>query len=482
MATRINYKSDFDFIMKLADSSGADAGFPSFDWKAVLRTCGNCGFSARSFIVSYIGGVCTNCFNDNGQIHVVADNHGLTAGTLHVEFFAYPPNAIYPDGIQLTVSPQSVDIELVSGIGDGATDVEVSVQIPYIWQSAYDMAVANGYEGTMAEYVAAAAQLPSAVETANAVRDSVDCLQEATLSVSESAKTLEMLASEYADGRKAIADALTARDYPTEPAESFHAMAQKITDMSYGAGWLAEIGYTEDNNSVREAVQYARDLAQAWNPDGSTAQLFRNNNSLLFAPMVDTSNCQSLTYMFNGCASLVSMPHYDTKNVRDVSFMFSGCSALTTIPPIDLSSATIATYMFSEATALAEVPEFNTSNIISFTGFFHKCKTLRKVPLLDVASIASYVEMFRNCNSLKYLLLKNVGKSAQATITLAYLSVWGTGSDENRQSLIDSLITYSYDRAAAGMATATISLSTNTKALLTDEEIAQITAKGFTIS
>ena len=89
---------------------------------------------------------------------------------------------------------------------------------------------------------------------------------------------------------------------------------------------------------------------------------------------------------------------------------------------------------------------------------------------------------FQNCSSLVFALIKNIGKSTLTAYDFGGASVWGIGDEENRQSLIDSLITYSHDRASNGMATATIKLSANTKALLTEEEIAQITAKGFTIA
>jgi hypothetical protein len=51
-----------------------------------------------------------------------------------------------------------------------------------------------------------------------------------------------------------------------------------------------------------------------------------------------------------------------------------------------------------------------------------------------------------------------------------------------KQSVVDSLIKYSFDRASAGKSASTIKLGTGTKALLTEDEIAQITAKGFTIA
>jgi hypothetical protein len=90
--------------------------------------------------------------------------------------------------------------------------------------------------------------------------------------------------------------------------------------------------------------------------------------------------------------------------------------------------------------------------------------------------------MFSSCSKLVFAIIKNIGKSTLKTYDFSDATNWGTGGEENRQSLIDSLITYSYDRASNGMATATIKLSSNTKALLTEEEIAQITAKGFTIA
>lgn len=90
--------------------------------------------------------------------------------------------------------------------------------------------------------------------------------------------------------------------------------------------------------------------------------------------------------------------------------------------------------------------------------------------------------MFSSCYKLTFILIKNIGKSTLTTFDFSDASNWGTDGDENRQSLIDSLITYSYDRATNGMGAATIKLSTNTKALLTEDEIAQITAKGFTIA
>ena len=216
--------------------------------------------------------------------------------------------------------------------------------------------------------------------------------------------------NEMASGKKVIAKALTDRRYHTNNDESFVDMANKITNMSYEEGWFAKIGYTEENSFVKEMVDYSYELAKGWNPDGSTAQMFRGNTQLAFAPMVDTSNVTNMSSMFNTCSALSTIPQLDTSNVTNMLYMFNGCLAL------------------------------------------------------------------------RYMLIKNIGKSSLTTYDFSGVSYWGTGGEENRQSLIDSLITYSYDRASNGMPTATITLSANTKALLTEEEIAQITNKGFTIT
>ena len=57
-----------------------------------------------------------------------------------------------------------------------------------------------------------------------------------------------------------------------------------------------------------------------------------------------------------------------------------------------------------------------------------------------------------------------------------------TTPEESKRSLIYTLIEHSFDRKTAGYSTATIYLHNNTKSVLTSEEIAQITAKGFTIA
>lgn len=131
-----NYKSDFDIILKLktcvrhedGTCSKRDVGWPEHDWVATFRTENG----LREYVASRKGDTLVNCFNDNGRIHVVFNNHRLGKGVLLVDFHSEIPNAIYPDGIQDLYEPQPLGIELVDGPGDCAGAAEVEVLLPYI--------------------------------------------------------------------------------------------------------------------------------------------------------------------------------------------------------------------------------------------------------------------------------------------------------------------------------------------------------------
>lgn len=79
-----------------------------------------------------------------------------------------------------------------------------------------------------------------------------------------------------------------------------------------------------------------------------------------------------------------------------------------------------------------------------------------------------FVDLFNTLSELPY--------------NLTALNNWGTGSEENRQSLVKSLVENTVDRTKfSGAKPVTIQLDPAVKALLTADEIAQITAKGYTI-
>lgn len=128
---RINYKSDFDFILHLKDCKDPEKAvpFPECDFD-VLFWASN---KAKAYTASYKDGVYTNCFRtDDGGMHFVFDNHRLGVGTLKWEPHFEHPNNIYPGNIQDLFSKEQLDIELVDGPGDCPTTAEVEIIAPFI--------------------------------------------------------------------------------------------------------------------------------------------------------------------------------------------------------------------------------------------------------------------------------------------------------------------------------------------------------------
>ena len=157
-------------------------------------------------------------------------------------------------------------------------------------------------------------------------------------------------------------------------------------------------------------------------------------------------------------------------------------SSLAYIPQLDYSSANLMPNAFYYCRNLRHISLKGTHAITNYATAFNTCTLLARIDGIDFSSATKADSIFYGCTALVFVNAVNIGKSTLTTYNFSGATVWGAGSDENRQSLIDSLITYSYDRASNGLPTATIQLSANTKALLTDDEIAQITQKGYTIA
>ena len=125
---KINYKSDFDFILTLRDAQGNDIGFPDFDWEARFWTFSPiCAMTA-----SCHDGECVNCYNDSGKIHVVINAPTLGCGKLRVELATHRENDIYPDGERTLYTPDVLDIELVSGKGNTEMTANAEVVVPTV--------------------------------------------------------------------------------------------------------------------------------------------------------------------------------------------------------------------------------------------------------------------------------------------------------------------------------------------------------------
>lgn len=309
--------------------------------------------------------------------------------------------------------------------------------------------------------------------------------------------------------------------------DTLSTLANKVSTItvggSGGSGFdFSPIGYdaefsAELNANINAYIVYSKSLLDAWNPSRTDASnLYKDNTKLVYAPNIDTSNVTGMTNMFYGCNLLQTVPEINTSKVNSMQNMFSNCHSLTSVPAFNTSNVTNMVNMFYSCSSLKSVPAFNTSRVTSMDSMFSSCSILTKVLEMNTSNVNSFKNMFYGCYKLTTIegisfksfkdstmnknyivgygkndsiikaVFKDIGyQSTAVQFNTEYINNWGVNTSEipdARQSLIDSLITYSFNRASAGYPTCTIKLSTNTKALLTEDEIAQITAKGFTIA
>lgn len=111
---------------------------------------------------------------------------------------------------------------------------------------------------------------------------------------------------------------------------------------------------------------------------------------------------------------------------------------------------------------------------------FQGCPKLTSLDLssFDTSAVTYMSNMFQSCSGLTSLILgPNFFKTPKVTsVDFSYSPKW------INDTVVTSLVTNSYNRATAGLRTMTLRLSANTKAALTDEQKAAITAKGYTIA
>lgn len=211
---------------------------------------------------------------------------------------------------------------------------------------------------------------------------------------------------------------------------------------------------------------------------------------------INAENCSRISYLFsdnsNEKHSMDDLEvHINTSDkLTDLSHLYCYTGNITIS---NTSKVTNFSGAFSGLTS-QELKEIDTSSGTNLGSIFYDSTDLIKIAGLSLKSLntkisSSYFIGWSSMNKLRYALLKDFGTGADCTsASFTNWPKWGI-EDETvplstgaKQSLIDTLITYSYDRATAGYSTCTVTLHADTKALLTEDEIAQMTAKGYTLA
>ena len=93
-------------------------------------------------------------------------------------------------------------------------------------------------------------------------------------------------------------------------------------------------------------------------------------SDLVTAPYFDFGNVVNANGMYYNCSKLTSVPLYNTSNLVTAEQLFYSCSSLTTIPQFDFSKLQTAKEMFYSTTKLQSVPLLNFGNVTDISRFF----------------------------------------------------------------------------------------------------------------
>ena len=179
---------------------------------------------------------------------------------------------------------------------------------------------------------------------------------------------------------------------------------------------------------------------------------------------------QSTHYLFAGytgtnVTGLINRT--DTSNVRDMSSMFYNATNLKTIPELDTHNVTNMSYMFAECRGLTTIPELDTSRVTNIRNMFTRCSVLTTIPALDVSNTTDMYGMFSACAKLSSIGIYGFTRSIDISPTalghdalVAFLNQAGTAYNNSQK----------------------ITMGSAKLALLSDEEKAIATNKGWQLA
>ena len=162
--------------------------------------------------------------------------------------------------------------------------------------------------------------------------------------------------------------------------------------------------------------------------------------------------------MFFRCASLqsLSIEGWDVSKVTNMRGMFSNCTSLQSL----------------------SIGGWDVSKVTDINNIFYYCSSLQS---LDLSGWN-----LESCENMDYLGVNNFDPKTlklgtgffkcPATKSSLSFSRWADASVK------ESLVVNSYDRKANGLPDFTITLHANTKKVLTEDDIAAMTAKGYIIA
>lgn len=229
----------------------------------------------------------------------------------------------------------------------------------------------------------------------------------------------------------------------------------------------------------------------AWNMSSvvDISNMFNGCAQLTKIGYFNTENVRDMSYLFKGCTSLQEIPHLITSNVLNMSYMFANCSGIKTIPKFDFSKVQNVCQMFYYS-GLTSLPDINCVSLTNFCGdsgsssesWLYYAGSLESIGVIDCDNIDNLNYCF-NPRSATYLTdfggFRNLGKVPGLTNTNTDYGL-KYAPNLSYQSVLN-ILNELYDRTSAGYPILTLKLHANHLALLSEDDIAIATNKGWTL-
>lgn len=198
----------------------------------------------------------------------------------------------------------------------------------------------------------------------------------------------------------------------------------------------------------------------------------------------DTSKMKYIS-LFKGCESITELhgiETWDTSSVVSLAGFFSACK-LNKTPNLSKWNTENVTnldgFLAGNSVTDIDLSSWNVSNVTSIMGFLSNMSSLQNVNLLgwNLCKVEK-ISMFDWNTNIKTLKLgERFFSSPYITeVSFKLLDKW------TNDSVKLSLVTNLYDRKANGLPDLTLVLHANTKKVLTEDDIATMTAKGYIIA
>lgn len=267
---KINYKSDFTFILVIRDCEGNDIGFPPMDFDAQIWT----NSKINAYYFGRRNGELINCKNEDDKIRVIVNDHQMRCGELQVEVTLHLPDSEFPDQERRIVTPDKLDITLVNLTDSTCYPSEVAeISFPMALVTSYDIAVKYGYEGTQEQFIADLTSIKNAesvkeeiaiqTEEIKRVENELKTIEANTRLEAEKAEAFALDAADSAIGASNYANASSqSADNAREHSEQAKTNSDKSREYSESAKTYSEQASESRNNALNSANQAAESVNQ----------------------------------------------------------------------------------------------------------------------------------------------------------------------------------------------------------------------------